>query len=165
MKKITLLSFFALMFCAAQAQLKIGAGLTLTPDIGATIKAQTGITDDIDASVLLTYFFVDSGVDLPGFSSSASVIMIELNGQYNFEIGDGFKVYPLVGLNVGLISASFEGPGIPKTSSSDTDIGLNLGGGVNYALGSFDLWAEAKIVIGGIDDFVLQAGVLFPLGS
>ncbi len=163
MKKLLLILTLAFTVSLVSAQFKIGPGITLTPDIGLSVKAQQGITDAIDGSAIFTYYFVET-VDAPGFDVSASVITLELNGQYNLDLSDSFTFYPLAGLSIARASSSVSGPG-GDTSFSDTEIGLNLGAGINYPLSSFDLFAEAKIVLGGIDDFVLQAGVLFPLGG
>ena len=165
MKKCLLLLSFALITTIASAQLKVGPGLTLTPDIGITGKIQKDITDKIDGSVNLTYFFGNT-VEAFGVKSTTSTILVEVNGQYNLDVSDNFIVYPLAGLGLIITSAKTTGAGAGfDGSSSASDIVLNLGGGINYPLSSFDLFAEAKILIGGASNFYLQAGALFPLGG
>jgi opacity protein-like surface antigen len=52
---------------------------------------------------------------------------VELNGEYLFKLADGaFTIYPLVGID--LLGQKVEG------GSSDSKLGLNLGGGLEFQL-------------------------------
>jgi opacity protein-like surface antigen len=132
----------------AQAQTDLGAGVLLGgyDSIGIEAKANFGVTDQISISPSFDYFLVDSAYDWTMF-------MISADGHYNFEVGEGFVAYPLIGLNYLNIS----GDGY----SWGTGIGLNIGGGATYGLSdSMKLYAEAKYMRTG---FGLSAGLLFSL--
>ena len=46
-------------------------------------------------------------------------------------------------------------------SASDTEMGLNLLGGIKFVLGSMDAFSEARISLGGGEQFAIQFGFLF----
>ena len=78
------------------------------------------------------------------------------NVHYQFPVGGKVDLYPLAGLSVLGIKASVLG-----YSASDTEIGLNLGGGVDFDLSErLVLNVEAKYKIGGEwSRFILSAGI------
>jgi hypothetical protein len=132
----------------AQAQKDFGAGVLLGAynSIGIEAKANFGVTDQISISPSFDYFLVDSAYD-------GTMFMICADGHYNFEVGEGFVAYPLIGLNY----LSISGNGY----SWGTGVGLNIGGGATYGLSdSMKLYAEAKYMRTG---FGLSAGLLFSL--
>ncbi len=147
MKKVLLTLVFTLVLSQfAKAQTDVGGGILLgTYDsIALEVKANFPVSDQIDISPSFDYFLIDSAYDY-------TIFMLSADGHYNFEAGEYFKVYPLLGLNY----LSLSGNGY---SYSD-GIGLNIGGGATYGLSdSMKLYGEAKYVRTG---FGLSAGVLF----
>ena len=88
----------------------------------------------------------------------------EINGNavYRFEVSPDSPVVPfaLGGINIARVSDEFGG-----VSVSDTDVGLNLGGGVNFQAGSLAPFAGAKFEIQDQTNFVIFGGLGFQLGS
>lgn len=70
------------------------------------------------------------------------------------------KITPYLGggLNIGRISVD---AGPPVGTVSDTDIGLNLLGGLRFPLGGVSAYTDARIVVGNNDQLVLTFGLLF----
>lgn len=59
--------------------------------------------------------------------------------------------YAGLGLNVGRMSVA---------DVSDSEVGLNLLGGLRFALGGLSAFGEGRFVLGGVEQFVLSLGVL-----
>jgi hypothetical protein len=83
----------------------------------------------------------------------------EINGDvmYAFEVSPDTPVLPFAfaGLNIMRISVG---------SASNTEMGLNLGGGITFRSESVEPFAGAKFEMGDLDGFVIFGGVGFPLG-
>lgn len=84
----------------------------------------------------------------------------EFNGNlfYHFHLEDTSSVLPYAGggLNVGIISP--EGP----AADDRTEVGINLGGGVRFrAENNIAPFVEARVVAGGVEQFVVSGGLLF----
>ena len=175
MKKITTLLFTALFafvaYSTAEAQFKLGAGLTYGSgvlegsgsddwqnDLGLTVDGYYSISREITAVAGFTY-------SLPKDEGGRTITVWELNfnGNYAFINDEEMMVYALAGLNITGISSEFDGGG----DSSDSETGLNLGAGIEYVMSFGDLFGEAKManVGGDADQFVVGVGVRFPLGG
>ena len=80
----------------------------------------------------------------------------EINGNLWYEIptSGATNVAPYVGggINIGHHSVS---------GFSDTDAGLNLGGGARFIFANTTPFIEARFVVGGSEQFVIGGGVLF----
>jgi hypothetical protein len=88
----------------------------------------------------------------------------EINGDvvYNFPVSADSPVLPwaMAGLNVLRLSSDVPG------ASSNTEIGLNLGGGVNFITsGSLSPFAGAKFEIQDGSGFVIFGGLGFAVGG
>ena len=88
----------------------------------------------------------------------------EINGDvaYNFEVGPDSPVVPFAFAGLNIARTSFDVLGV---SGSSTDVGLNLGGGVNFQAGSLAPFAGAKFEIQDGTGFVIFGGLGFQLGS
>lgn len=90
----------------------------------------------------------------------------EINGDvmYTFPVSETSPVEPFAfaGLNWARSSIDFGGT---TGSVSDSDIGLNLGGGVNFDAGSLSPFAGAKFEIHNNTGFVIFGGISFALGG
>ncbi len=75
---------------------------------------------------------------------------------------ENLTAYGLGGLNFLNVSAKFESGGSSDTSS-DSEVGLNLGAGLEYGLDFADLFGELKFVFGDADQLNLGVGLRFPI--
>lgn len=153
----------------ANAQIRAGGGIAFGTEFDGIFGIQaSGVyvlneEQGIDLAADLTLFFPDSppGIDL-------SLFTINANGHYNFTSTETMMAYALGGLNIatGKVGVDFGGiGGLGSVSDSRTDVGLNLGAGAEFDVGFGYAYAEAKIVVGGADQFVVSGGVRFPLGE
>ncbi|CAN5235627.1 hypothetical protein BH23BAC3_BH23BAC3_07200 [soil metagenome] len=138
----------------------IGFG-SLDNDLGIRADGYYAFTDVIRGGGDFTFYFPKS--EGP---AEITVWELNLNGHYIFMDEDDLILYGLGGINITGFSfeSTFSFAGITETgSSSDTEFGLNLGGGVEYALDFADLFAEAKLggLGGNANQFVLGAGLRF----
>lgn len=145
--------FFSNSNALAQAEtFKAGGGLAFGSEveaIGIQAGAVYGFTDEINGAADFIIFFPD------GFDWWE----LNLNGQYNFMADDGVRLYGLAGLNYATISVDFGEFG----SSSNSEVGLNIGGGAEYGLDFANLYGELKYVLGDADQLGLSAGLRFDL--
>lgn len=131
----------------------LGAGAFST-DLGIRADGYYAITPQIRLGGDITYYFPDSN-----FGISLSAWELNLNSHYIFQDENELILYGLGGIN---ITRWKIGNG---SSISDTELGLNLGGGVEYDLDFADLFGEVKL--GGLgsnlSQFTLSAGLRFPI--
>ncbi len=170
MKKISLLiAAFSLLFVTqntqaqtAKGDMRLGAQLgygTEIESLGIGARFDYAITDQILLAPDLMYFFGKSqdGVDFSWFD-------INLNGNYVFEMSNPDIIpYVLAGLNIAFFSVDFEGISIFPGGGSSTNIGLNLGGGVDFVVSTFFVFGELRYVLSSSDQLVISGGVKFPL--
>lgn len=92
------------------------------------------------------YFPSNEGIDVTYF---------EVNGDlhYNIPLEDA-KVEPYAGAGLNFARASWDG-------GSESEVGLNLIGGINVPAGNLKLFLEAKLEVEGGDQFVVTAGIRF----
>jgi len=193
MKKFTILTLFTaflLVGVTANAQeqgmIRASAGLALgtkaaidesgtKAGIGINIGAEYLITDNISIAPSYTFFF-KSEFDTPdGFggnvTSSNQFGSFNIDGRYYFGDGD-MELYGLFG--IGIVSNSFEQSGDDgfggtiTIDGSDSETGLNIGGGINYPL-SDALFLNGQIKYNTVDidggQIVINAGVAYSFGG
>jgi hypothetical protein len=139
----------------AQAQTIVGGTLAWNTDaedvgIGAYVALPLPALDEnIVIKPDFTLFFPDVGSRW------------ELNGDlaYRFDLANNQQIVPfaMAGLNIVHVSVS-------DIDFSDTDVGLNLGGGVIFPLESIRPAVGGKFEIHDNTSFVLFGSVGFPLG-
>ena len=136
-------------------------------DLGIGVLAQTALGDviDLDEDSPLSPVTGRVGFDwyFPDCGGDCSYFEINADGLYPLEFGEGFAPYVGGGLNIARISFDFGGFG--GGDVSNTEIGLNAIGGAMFDLGGFDVGAEAKIELGGGEQFVLAGYVLLGGGD
>lgn len=92
------------------------------------------------------YFFPDGPTDY-----------WEINGNvwYRIPVRGNSTAVPYVGggLNIGHLDR--------EATEDDTDVGLNLGGGLRFLFENTIPFLEARVTIGGVEQFVIGGGVLF----
>lgn len=156
MKKLLLTILFFAISIAMFSQTKIGiqAAYGTNTEFGVGAKASFKITENIYASPSFNYFF---GEGTQGVSSS--ILGFNADGHYIFPSKDGLLFYPLAGLNFTRASVSVLG-----ISASTTEIGFNVGGGLNYDLSSSLTGVfEAKYVLSAFDQAAFNLGILYNL--
>jgi hypothetical protein len=151
------LAVFAAAPRMAQAQVTLGPTVAWHDDadvgVGATLTAglsQFGEGFGFMADFL--YFFPD------GFD------YLEINGNVTYDLPlEGSTVMPFVlgGLNVARISVDIGTLG----SASNTEVGLNLGGGIRFDAGNFRPTVAGRFELSGGEGFVLWATLPFAVGG
>jgi hypothetical protein len=159
-KLVTVLGAAALLSfvpVAAQAQVLIGPTLAFHDDFDFGIGATVGfdlpsIAEGAGFMGDFIYFFPD-GFDYFEFN---------LNGTYDFPIEDSTVMpFVLAGLNIGRVSVDIGGLG----SASNTDVALNLGGGVAFDAGSFRPKVGGRFAFGDGTGFVVFATLPFDVSG
>lgn len=141
----------------AQTPIRFGAQINFADDadlgIGARIKADTPrLISGAPLSIIGSFDFYFPGNNVTYF---------ELNGNvaYNFTIaGSPLRPYAGGGLNIARASVDVPGGG----SVSNTDIGLNLLGGITFRpMGRVQPFVELKFEAGGGEQVIVTGGLYF----
>jgi opacity protein-like surface antigen len=133
----------------------LGVGARVEFGLGNMI-AQEGPLAGLFGMVSGTYFFMDCGGNVFGSNIDCSYIELNANAGVPFTLESGLVLYGGTGLHFGRTSVSWEG-----YSDSNTEIGLNLLGGVKLQLGGLNSFVEGKLGVSGASQFMILAGVLF----
>ena len=172
MKKLllTLACVMTSLFASAQAKTAaVGLNLNYGTEIeslGLGVKGSYCFTDNIRGEASFNYFFP---------KDHFTMWEINANAHYLFNIGDKFKVYPLVGLtyvhghlsglDIDLGDGDWDYNGkITVNSSYDTGkFGVNLGGGAQYDLtDNLMLNFEVKYsLVSDLDQCVISLGAAY----
>lgn len=151
----------------AQGAKRIGAQIaygTKDLNLGFGARGEFNITDNISIVPKFTYYLgkSENGASFKAWS-------LDADAHYYFTT-DGINFYALAGLAYNSITAStpsfnFGNIVIPSTSATDSKVGLNLGGGVNFAQSeSLVPFAEIRYNT-AFEALLISAGVSFPLGK
>jgi outer membrane protein X len=153
------------MSASAQAgQMAVGGNLAVGigdgyTNLGIGPKFQYGITNQVRGEASFTYFLE---------KDQLSMWDLSVNAHYLFPVAPQITVYPLAGLSVQGWTVDIPEVSIPGIGSiggdvSDTDFGLNLGGGGEYQLTeTLSISAELKYHIGGeFNRLYISAGVAY----
>lgn len=152
----------------AQGKTTIGGQLAFgTKDLGLGFGArgEFAINDNISIVPKFTYYLgkkTDTGFGSVGFSAWA----LDADAHYYFTT-DGLNFYALAGLAYSSFSFSYpSGFQTFGASTSDSKIGLNLGGGANFANVSDKLIPFAEVRYNtAFEALLISAGVSFPIGK
>lgn len=143
----------------ADSDVKLGVGLIYgnqIENLGLRADGYYRVNDEFRAGVALGYFFPDNTTfgDVNWFE-------IDFNGNYILNQEDDLMLYGLAGLNFLIQTVNFDAGG----SESQTELGLNLGGGLEYKVDFGSIFGELKFAgIGGdADQLVLGGGLRFAL--
>ncbi len=147
-----------LLLCSLSARpqaIELGGGLSYGSGInnaGVNLKGNVRIDDHWAVSPHFNFFFNrNDGMITHRWWA------FNIDGHYYFEIEDLLSIYPLLGFNIGVVKENLN-----SINFSDTGIGMNLGGGLQYqftdALSGF---GEIKYVIGNADQLVVTVGILY----
>lgn len=167
MKKVILSLNVAILLAAVMPAMAQQGAMKLGPQLGYRSVDKT-----LGVGVKFTYALTDQIRLNPGFlyflPKDEGVTMWELNLDGNYIQGDEdeFCYYGLAGLNVSGRNYSDESAieGGPDFSESTTDVGINLGGGIQYPFtDKMSGFAELKYTAASTDQLGFAAGLLFSL--
>ena len=130
----------------AQEKGEMGAGVNLSygtksgfSNFGIGAKFQYNILDNLRIEPSATYYLKKDYI---------SMWDINANVHYLFGLSDSFRLYPLAGVTLLGVKASYDMGDYGEASASDSKFGFNLGGGAEYLLTSqFALNLEIKYQI------------------
>lgn len=157
MKKL-LTSLFAIalafgLHSTATAQISVGGGLGYgegIEEIGLKVDGIYTINEDFRAGADIIYFFTGDGI---------TFWELNLNGNYLFVNDDDMNIYAIAGLNYA--RQSFDAGQFGSMSNSE--LGLNVGAGLEYDLGFASIAPEIKYALSSLDQLVISAGLRFPI--
>ena len=137
----------------AKSSTLVGGGLGYGTNI-EELAIQVGAIIDIDSPV-------DIAPDFKYYLAGEFVTFWELNANVHYALtqNKGTNFYLLGGLNYA--TQSVEVPFFGSVSSSE--IGLNVGAGAKFDLGSFYILPEVKYVLSSFDQLVISASAMFPI--
>lgn len=154
-----------------KGDIKIGAGLAfgtgvgfedLDNDLGIRIDGSYMFTESIRGAADFVFYFPKSEG-----GGKVTVWEINFNGNYLFINEESMNVYALAGINITGIKTKFDSNGFGSFSASNSEFGLNIGGGAEFDLDFAMLFGEAKY--GGLghdaDQFVIAGGLRIPIGN
>jgi hypothetical protein len=162
MGKKTFLTALAVMFLfgATQlsAQIRVGGQLNFADDFDFGLGPRIVIADP----ALGEFRFIGTfDLFFPDSPTSGDFDYWELNGNvvYDFAITSAPKLTPYVGggLNIAHFSSSATG----GLGSSDTELGVNILGGMEFNVGAVHPFVELRIELEGGEQFVVTGGILF----
>ena len=142
---------------AAQAQVTLGPTAAFHGDfdfgIGATVAAPLdALGEGFGLLADFLYFFPEGNLDY-----------LELNGNVTYDLPlEDSPVMPFVLGGLNIARASVEAFGV---SASNTEIGLNVGGGIEFDAGSFRPTVGARFELSGGEGFVIWGTLPFALGE
>ncbi|MEM6831471.1 MAG: hypothetical protein AAGA66_10020 [Bacteroidota bacterium] len=160
-KNIITLAILLLLGVAAfpsLGQAKVGAGLGFGSEVESLGIGINGEFPTANSRIIISPSFILFFPDVINFW--------ELNGNMNYVFSrSSATVYGILGLNIA--RAGFDDISTPfgtVEGQSDTDLGLNIGVGVNFDIGSnVTPFAEMKYAISDFDQLVIFGGVRFPI--
>ncbi len=131
------------------AQTALGGGLALLDGrLGLQARYQQNWKEQIDLSANFNYFL----------GGDVSIWSANLDAHYLLLDSESIALYPLAGFNLGRVALA------NSSGTADIDLGINLGGGLNFALNeTIRLFGEIKYVLLSFDQVVFNVGVLLPL--
>lgn len=144
-----------------EGQIGISGGISYGFDI-EDLGIRAGVTYFLNETMRvggdITYWLVDT-------PSGMSATYLEFNGNFNyiFYAENDLMFYGIGALGIHYASISYDDNHWGGGDYSDTDLGLAVGVGLEYNLGSVSLFAEPKIFLSGFDQAKFNAGVRFYL--
>ncbi len=142
--------------------ISVGGGLGYGTEI-ESIGIQAGgvyvINEEFRGAVDLIYYFpneIGPGYDYTWFEINA-------NAHYLFVTEDDLIAYALGGLNIATLSIDYPNNQFFDGSVSESEIGLNIGAGLEYDVDFAKFYAELKYALSSADQLVISAGLRFPI--
>lgn len=141
----------------AKTSTMVGGGFAYGSDI-KKLAIQAGAIFDIDAPVNIApdfkYYFTDQYI---------TFWELNVNVHYDLTKNKGTNFYLLGGLNYAVQSVDFNTGFAGSGSVSNSEIGLNIGGGAKFDLSGFYLVPEIKYVLSNYNQLVIGVSAMFPI--
>lgn len=147
---------FAIGASQVEAQ-AIGPQITWGSDADLAVGAriELGLPNLLTSSGPLSSTFLIGSFDY--YIDCEECSLWEVNGNLAVPVAaSSLNPYLGAGLNVMRFSTDFAGLDV-----SDTEIGLNLLGGLKFPIGSLSAFGEGRLTVSGSEQFALTFGVLF----
>ncbi|MGI9628999.1 MAG: hypothetical protein ACR2QM_19365 [Longimicrobiales bacterium] len=130
-------------------------------DLGFGVRAAfeaPSFSPNIEVHLGFDLFFPDDppGVDIGYMEANANVI------RY-FRVSDTPTLLPYLGAGFNFGRTSQSQDGISFSSTSNTELGVNMLGGVRFNLSSYDPFLEVRLQLGGGEQAVATTGLRFPI--
>jgi len=90
-----------------------------------------------------------------------SILDLNFNAHYIFEVGEKIGLYPLTGLNYTIEEERLIDDN--NENEEEEEFGLNYGVGIHYNIEKVFVFAEFKGIIGSLGDEFLTVGAIIPL--
>ncbi len=168
MKKSILLLLAVVLSCNLFAQsfdsskLRVGGGLVYASDIsniGLTLNAVYSINEQIEGAFAFSHIFEKDYVTYNIFDFDGHYIFHKENEKLNFY---GIAGLAVTAAKLDAPAVNFGGVSVPGTSVSESEIGLNIGAGVNYRLSNnLNLAPEARFTIMDSSYFRIGASIQY----
>lgn len=161
MLRTSLIAVAVLAFGAANAEAqRFGGQVSWSDDMDLGVGARVELPVALSSEGILAGTYIIGSFDY-FFPDCEDCTYFEFNGNFAAPIGtSSLRPYVGAGLNVARFSVDIDVPGF-EDSASNTEMGLNLLGGIKFGIGSLSSYAEARMELGGGEQFVLTFGVLF----
>lgn len=142
----------------AHAQMKFGAQASFATEVDFGVGARAMFDSPVEGLTIVP----TADIFFPSTGSGVSSQWIEVSGNahYGLPIEGNSSILPYAGGGLGLVhhSVSISGFG----SSSSTDLGLNLLGGMQFlTVGTFVPFAEVRYNTVGAGQLILSGGINF----
>lgn len=159
----------------ASAQFWFGGGLVYGETIGVQANGHLVVNEDNNLRIgaNISYFVREkSDINFDTFEGEVKANLVEfnVNGHYMLVNGESSILYAIGGLSFGFVTSDVSGasPEIERAlenviESSETDIGINIGGGLEVDVPFGRVYGEVKYVLGGTNQLVVGAGVRIPI--
>jgi hypothetical protein len=158
-KKLVLMACSALLLAVpsvVEAQVQFGPQIAWGDDADFGIGARVAlglpqVREGVQLHIAGDYFFIDCPSEL-------DCSWIELNSNLHLPVplAPNMATYAGAGLNVARVKVS-----VPGFSASDTEVGLNILGGIRFPAAALTPFVEASFTLGGSEQFGVRAGILF----
>lgn len=157
MRTIFLTLFCLAIVAVAHGQIRLDGGFAYGTDVnnpGVRFGSEIFVTEEISVNPGVIIYFEDAGM-----FDNRSWWEINANGHYYFAQESGWEFYGLAGINV--TTRTIE---LGEARDPDTEVGLNLGIGVNYQWKDTLLpFGSFKYVASNLDQAVFSVGIRFVL--
>jgi opacity protein-like surface antigen len=155
--RIGLVALSALVLGAGSAHAqRFGAQVNWAEDADLGLGARAELPLGLGSEGVLASTYLIGSFDY-FFPSNDNLNYFEFNANVAVPVDPASALKPYVGTGLNMARWSVDSPG---GDNSNTDLGLNLLGGIKFALGNLASFAEARLELGGGEQFVLTFGVI-----
>lgn len=157
------------LYAQEVGDISIGGGLAYGTDLenlGIQASGTYILNEDMRLGADIIYWLMGSDDFGGGYELSYTFLEINANYNYIFYNENDMIIYALGTLGIHYGKVNYDGPDsefFGSVDSSETELGLGVGAGLEYNLGSVKLYAEPRIFLSGFDQFSLAAGVRVPI--